>query len=582
MNPVSRLRQRIAARYARADKTALTNLTFVAAIALSALLLLGAGGYGWWSATLAPGVEVNGHGISKSEAKARGDIAAFEISIQESRIRARIASGTLTPEEGTAALQKISDSQANLGKQATNDMIESLAVSALAQDRGVTVDNTAIDGEWARIVSTPELRLMRRITISIGVGGISTETPTDVEVATAKQKADSIASELAAGGDFGAIAQRDSTDSYAQTGGLIGWSAQEEDPAGDAGYDAAWALTSPGTTAVIRRSADQFVIFAVDEIRPAALDPSFEQRTSEAKLDMGVYKKIAAERALRKVLKSSVLGELLTSPVEQRLVSYVSVADNGAKNEQDEIEASHILFSPNDDARGASKLDPSDPAWDVAEKEATNALSKLQSGTSFASLALASDDKSSSATGGLLTWAPKGSYTAAFEAAIWADGLTKGDLLGPIRTEFGWHVIRFEARRPSLKFRLDLLSSKLKAPGVNFESMAKEAIASTESDSQIEGLSFASAGWISRYSIDPDLSTRVWKLEPGGVSGVEAAQSNFVIIKVEEAKELPLTEKQSTSIRANGFQSWVNEYLLSAEVKVNGTKVDPAAASPQP
>ena len=105
---------------------------------------------------------------------------------------------------------------------------------------------------------------------------------------------------------------------------------------------------------------------------------------------------------------------------------------------------------------------------------------------------------------------------------------------------------------------------------------------STDTESQIEGLSFASAGWISRYSIDPDLAARVWKLEPGGVRGVESAQSNFVIIKVEEAKELPLTEKQSTAIRANGFQSWINEYLLSAEVKVNGTKVDPAAASPKP
>ena len=147
MNPFSRLRQGLAARYARADKTALTNLTFVAAIALSALLLLGAGGYGWWSATLAPGVEVNGHGISKSEAKARGDIAAFKLGIEESRIRARIAAGTLTPEEGTAALQKVTDARTNLGKQLTADMVEAIAIATLAEERGVTVDDAAKEAE---------------------------------------------------------------------------------------------------------------------------------------------------------------------------------------------------------------------------------------------------------------------------------------------------------------------------------------------------------------------------------------------------------------------------------------------------
>jgi len=584
VNPFSRLRQGLAARYARADKTALTNLTFVAAIALSALLLLGAGGYGWWSATLAPGVEVNGHGISKSEAKARGDIAAFKLGIEESRIRARIAAGTLTPEEGTAALQKVTDARTNLGKQLTADMVEAIAIATLAEERGVTVDDAAKEAEWAKETSTPELRLLRRITISVGIGGISVGTPSDADVVAAQQKADAVAAELAAGGDFGEIAKRDSSDSYAPNGGLIGWSAQDEDPAGDAGYEAAWALPSPGTTAVIRRSADQFVIFAVDQIRPAALDPAFEQRANEAKLDMGLYKKLAGERALKNALKSSVLAELTTPTVEQRDVSYAAIADDG-KSDQDRVEVSHILYAPNNDARNARKLDPADPAWAAAEAEANAAFAQLQAGADFSTLAKGSDDASSAKQGGLLTWAPKGTYTQAFDDAIWADGLKRGDLIGPIKTEFGYHIIRFEARQQSLKFRLELLAKQLAAPGTDFESAVKAAIAGGVDD-PFTGMTFTHEGWVARYSIATDLSQMVWKLDQGAVSGVESVQNSFLIVKVNAVEQRPLSEAQLTAVKGNGFAYWINDYVASAEIWVDGSKVQDAAqaaeASPQP
>ena len=584
MNPISRIRAAIAARFARADKTALTNLAFVAAIALSALLLLGAGGYGWWSATLAPGVEVNGHGISKSEAKARGDIAGFKLGIEESRIRARIAAGTLTPDEGTAALQKVTDARTNLSKQLTTDMVEAIAIATLAQERGVSVDDATVAVEWAKETSTPELRLMRRITISIGIGGISVGTPSDADVATAQQKADAIVAELSAGGDFGTIAKRDSSDSYALDGGLIGWSAQDEDPAGDAGYDAAWALTSPGTTAVIKRSTDQFVIFAVDQIRPAALDPSFEQRTSDAKLDMGVYKKLAAERALKNTLKTSVLAELTAPTVEQRDVSYAAIADDG-KSDQDQIEVSHILYAPNNDARKANKLDPTDPAWAAAEVEANAAFAQLQAGADFATLAKGSDDASSAVQGGLLSWAPKGTYTQAFDDAIWADGLKQGDLLGPIKTEFGYHIIRFEARQQSLKFRLDLLATQLAAPGTDFETAVKAAIAGGVDD-PFTGMTFTHQGWVARYSIATELSQMVWKLNQGEVSGVESTQNSFLIVKVETVEQRSLSDAQLTALKGNGFAYWINDYVASAEIWVDGAKVQEkaqvAGASPQP
>ena len=58
MNPIARLRARVAARYQAADKTALTNLSFVIAIALTAVLLVGVAGYSVYDSTWASAVEV--------------------------------------------------------------------------------------------------------------------------------------------------------------------------------------------------------------------------------------------------------------------------------------------------------------------------------------------------------------------------------------------------------------------------------------------------------------------------------------------------------------------------------------------
>ena len=97
MNPIARLRARAAARYQAADKTALTNLSFVVAIALAGALLVGVAGYSVYDSTWAPAVEVNSASINKAEAKARAEVTAFQIALQGSRIRARVAAGTSEP-----------------------------------------------------------------------------------------------------------------------------------------------------------------------------------------------------------------------------------------------------------------------------------------------------------------------------------------------------------------------------------------------------------------------------------------------------------------------------------------------------
>jgi hypothetical protein len=575
MNLITRLRSRIAAWYQTADKSLLTNLAFLAAIAFSALLLVGAVGASWWGSTFATAVEVNGRSMSVGEARARGDIELFRLGLESSRIRARVSAGTLSSEQGNAILQEINDASTNIGSQITSEIIDVLLISQLAQARDVTADQTAIDAEWAKETTIPELRLLRRITIDIAKAPKS-GVPSAATIADAQARADAIIDELSAGGDFAAIAKRESSDSYAPEGGRIGWSSKDEDPLTDLGYAAAWDLTAPGPTAVIRRAVDQFVIFYVDQIRASSTDADFEKSVSEANVDLDLYKKMSAERALRAALSAHVTAELLVEPVQQRDVSFVSIAAPQDGGVSEEVQVRHILYSPNDDSEGAGTLDASDPAWAAAEAEATAAYEKILAGTPIEDLASASDDEGSGAEGGLLAWAIKGTFVPEFDEAVWADGLKQGDLLGPVKTQFGYHVIQFEERRAGIMLRLEQLATDLAAAGADFDAVAADA------EKEIDGLTVDRPGFVVRYAINPQLSAMVWKLGDGEVSGVKTLGDQLAIIRVNAIENKPYTEEQRTAVEASGFLIWLDGYTSAAKIVIDGAVVQEAGESPAP
>ena len=106
--------------------------------------------------------------------------------------------------------------------------------------------------------------------------------------------------------------------------------------------------------------------------------------------------------------------------------------ETAARNEMPERrKASHILVeSGSDDA--------------AAKKEAEDIVSRAKGGADFAALAREhSDDVGSKAAGGDLGWATREAYVKEFSDALF--GMQKqGDIVGPVRTQFGYHVIRLD------------------------------------------------------------------------------------------------------------------------------------------
>ncbi len=84
---------------------------------------------------------------------------------------------------------------------------------------------------------------------------------------------------------------------------------------------------------------------------------------------------------------------------------------------------------------------PTEFDWEVAQKRTQDIYDSLQSGSDFADLAaLYSEDATNRERGGALGWFDRGAMVSAFDSAVFA--MDSGQISPPIRTEFGWHIIR--------------------------------------------------------------------------------------------------------------------------------------------
>lgn len=74
------------------------------------------------------------------------------------------------------------------------------------------------------------------------------------------------------------------------------------------------------------------------------------------------------------------------------------------------------------------------------EKRAGELLAMIRSGEDFAQLARTNSECPSGKNGGGLGWFGRGQMVKEFEDA--AFGGQKGETVGPVKTQFGWHLIK--------------------------------------------------------------------------------------------------------------------------------------------
>ena len=179
-----------------------------------------------------------------------------------------------------------------------------------------------------------------------------------------------------------------------------------------------------------------------------------------------------SEAAIEKEYQANLDGYFEPASIQ---VDYLklSVEDLGAKLDVDEADilrmyednpdryrqpgsrsVSHILLSVSPDAVDAQ--------IDQVRRSASEIVARARGGESFASLAeVNSDDKGSAKRGGELGVIRPGTMVKPFEDAVFE--MVEGEISEPVRTQYGFHVIRLDRITESTVQSLDQVRSEIEA-----------------------------------------------------------------------------------------------------------------------
>lgn len=179
------------------------------------------------------------------------------------------------------------------------------------------------------------------------------------------------------------------------------------------------------------------------------VDASIGQLKSQFKTEAEFNKWLGESGVTQADVRARIGNELAMDELTKQVTSDVTVSDADistfyrAHPEDFTINAAvkgrHILLALNPNASTADK--------DAVRKRAQNLLAQLKKGGDFVALAKAnSDDQSNKDRGGELPVFERGMMVKPFEDAAFA--AKEGDVVGPVETQFGLHLIKVDKVLP--------------------------------------------------------------------------------------------------------------------------------------
>lgn len=213
----------------------------------------------------------------------------------------------------------------------------------------------------------------------------------------------------------------------------------------------------------------------------------------------------------------------------------------------EERRASHILLG-----FGADK--------DAARKKAEDLLARARGGGDFAQLARdTSEDSGSKAQGGDLGWVRKGMMVPAFDEALYGIP-TAGDIVGPIETEFGWHLIRLDEVKPALTRAFEDVEVQAQVLEVYRTREAEKRF--QDLSERLEQLAFENAALEPVASeLKLEIRTTDWFTREGGagIAAIEAVKqaafSQEVLQDGENSKPIPASADSLVVVRKGEYEA---------------------------
>jgi parvulin-like peptidyl-prolyl isomerase len=550
----------------------LLNLGFGITVIAALLLLLIAWGASWYGDHLASAATVNGASITKDEWDRQMAVNAFRADYQQRRIRTLLAAGRIRSVDADARQQVISQRLGQIEAISLEQLIDGRIQDELAAKQGVTATDAEVDARIQDEATTPELRHAWMIAVEPELAE-GESVPTDAAKAAAKAKAEAALADLKAGKDWETVAKAVSTDATKEQAGDISYI--DKDAALDADFRAALlAAAEDQPTDVIEGADGTYRVGRVTEIIPAAVDGTFQAQAADFKgSDLPQITSADLRTAIKREVVREKLGDAVLAPylaaAPQREVQEILMQEGSSESGPSAIKVRHILYSPNGDPQTATTVGAGDPAWEEAKKKAEATYAKLKANPSlFDSIARAESDEGLAKTSGgkLPYFSTDDAIDPAFAAAIQKPGLQPGQLLEPVKSDFGWHVIQVMHGPTDVdwanKLKADIDSGKL-----SFADAARDN--SDVYDPKTAG----SIGWVAKGQLKEAVEQAIFAAPVGKVSDpltVDGDGTYLFLVDKEETRE-PDAEQKSTlenTVFADWYQKEKANYTITRDASV--------------
>ena len=607
---------------------------FIAVIVVAVVILAGGVAAIYYNDHLAAIATVNGVSISKDEWAQRQAVDQYRINATLANLQAAVTSGAVDQTTAAQEQQALQQQEAALPQNAASELIDGVLQTQLAQKMGITVTDAEVDNELKQEATTPEQRKVLAIFVQPGAtpaalaapstsasaapatsaapsaapsaaastapsastapaasAGASAQPsaspspspsgPTAAQKAEAKANADAALAALNAGTPFATVAKEYSTDPSATNGGDYGY-ITASDTVDQAWVNALFKLPLNGMTGVVLGADGTYRIGKVTDIVPAQTNPNYQKTIEQAGVSISAYRLAVRYDLLFNKLQTAITKQATTGDPEQVHAWEIEVAtvdSQGNPVTGPEVKASHILFSPKGDPNNASSIPASDPSWAAAEKKAQAAADTLRAITDPAKRAAAfaqmakteSNDTTSGANGGDLGWFTQGAMVPQFSAPLFTGTHTPDEIIGPVKTQYGYHVILFVASRPGPSQRVAQIQKELAAPGASFSAIAK---ANSDATDAVAG---GDMGWVAPLQLDPSIENILFGLKVGQVSAPHETTGGIFLYEITQKEKRAIDSSQLTTLQGAAFTNWYSQQKAKANI---WQSPDIAAATP--
>ncbi|EMH4753033.1 peptidylprolyl isomerase SurA [Yersinia enterocolitica] len=294
------------------------------------------------------------------------------------------------------------------------------------------------------------------------------------------------------------------------------------------------------------------------------------------------------------IRKEMLTSEVRNNEVRRRITILPQEVESLAKqignqtSGDAELNLSHILIPLPEN--------PSQQQVDQAEDLAKKLVSDIKGGADFGKLAIANSADSQALKGGQMGWGKLQELPSLFAERL--QSANKGDVVGPIRSGVGFHILKVNdirgadksvsvtevhARHILLKpspvmtddqarAKLTAAAADIKSGKANFATIAKEI--SQDPGSAVQG---GDLGWASPDIYDPAFRDALMKLQKGEISTPVHSSFGWHLIQVVDTRQVDKTDaaQKDRAYRmlfsrkfAEEAQTWMQEQRAAAYVKI--------------